>query len=503
MKNKSNRWECRNKECRHEFTSKRKDGGICPECKYQEEKPYKINGALDWRKKLEAIKLILGAGSYDDLLREVLREVVPPDKLPSHINESARRALGKSGHHNSNNDTVMLFWKTLPSVLKCDNGITGEFLKEAGFDQFLKYLPNASRERVTEVVSHPSPSPKVIAPIVKKPPKPSSRTSFFNVLIHNNLRISSNAPPPYDKQKYCYLNPNAAENWNELIGTSTYTSYKYCLISLISLFNQDLWEEKIKEGSYNGVVSLTGGGAPAKDAELIQSLCSLRENTTEQTLYYHIVDISIYMLMASIDHLNTVTKIQKKCGHQVELIPVLADVTEDRINQSFFKGDNRIFLITGGTLGNLSEKAFFQSLNGMSKVKDLLILSVDTFDNTNPMNESKLLTNYNPNINIQMKEIITPIVHAIRNQYDIPLQLKDIIAQVKVKLSELSDIKGSKSLELSLEWEDEEIGLVKSTRYISSNLVKFAEENGWTHLYTHPCDLNTQFVQMLFIRNEE
>jgi hypothetical protein len=236
---------------------------------------------------------------------------------------------------------------------------------------------------------------------------------------------------------------------------------------------------------------------------LINSLLQCKP-LTGKNLDYVLIDYSYYMLITSHlwleDSLLHIGDASRVTVHPVQHDILDLKECEDGLRLS----ENVIFGITGGTIGNLDEAEFFQSLNEVSRPGDLLILSADTLGD-GPLNEAKsaLIEKYNHK---EMRRFILPGVRAVVAEFDLPESVSSVFGKIKIDLEDakaagLSSIDRTGSVTLSLDVKNRHLVLLSSTRYNADALEAFAAGYGWKLLVPVPSPLNSDFVQFLFQRN--
>jgi hypothetical protein len=248
---------------------------------------------------------------------------------------------------------------------------------------------------------------------------------------------------------------------------------------------------------------LAGGGAPTKDLLLMRNL--LKQSYIQDRVHYHLMDISPYMLIESwlwiSEHSRTIDGYEK-----IDLGLFYADVLDltEGDRKYFHEHGKVIFGITGGTVGNFSEAAFFRSLDHASEPDDLLVISADTIDGI-PSNEldRTLIHKYN---HPDFRRFIRPVVRAAISESKVKESADSALDRIKVTLrpggcGNPGDVPESWSVIVTLEIDGREITLVTSTRYESPELIAFAAGYGWEPVCQIPSPLDHHFMQFLFRRN--
>jgi hypothetical protein len=307
--------------------------------------------------------------------------------------------------------------------------------------------------------------------------------------------------------EHFYLNPDAAANWLELIDSEGYPSYQDCLEGLKKLFNGEAWRNIIKKGEHASVVMLGGGGAPSKDLLFIENILSLLPKKS-RPLRYALVDLSTPLLVDSNRFLLREMRRHKWTNMELAV---------DSIEHDFLKLDgcaellagrgSQIWACTGGTIGNVRENAFFNSLNTRATSGDILLLTADTFrGESRETFREKILSKYENN---EMRNFLSSPLGTVLQLKRSSEALGRALKRVKIDVDDeeedfkRSDVAGSRYVEFSimLKKHTKPIILLNSTRYNEQCLVDHAHSYGWRHIETASSPSNECFKQFLFRRS--
>jgi hypothetical protein len=486
-----------------------------------------------WKEKLQILRNVLGAYTDADIVDIVYSD---ESQLAWQVKDNLRKW---HKHRPRRRDGPRIFFDALAETLGCDPEISGVMLIEATLEQFISYLPQNAREAINkksqgETVElqalFDAAVAKTIAPDLTRPPgitnaissdldflsnakvpraAASALQTFGSMMVRKRGYIESidaDIRKGQINQQHYYLTPDAAATWSNLVRAEAYPTYDQCKSGLRTMVETQVWREAIVEAKPSSIVMLAGGGAPTKDLVILHSVLNLI-SAERDVLNYFIVDNSPYMLLTSIwwleESLPTVIG-----GERVKLKPVWHDVLDLYNYRSTFRnGGGAVFGITGGTIGNLGEQDFFDSLDAVSEPGDLLFVSADTLDNM-PIDslESDLITKYN---NSAMRRFVSPGVRSVIGNLDLSESLSSAFSRIKTELragkeQHLSDVENTRSITLTLDVDNRELILLSSTRYQSDKLVSFASEfGGWEPISSIPSPLNPHFVQFLFRRNKK
>lgn len=193
-------------------------------------------------------------------------------------------------------------------------------------------------------------------------------TDIQNNQLNNVDEIRKNILNNKVDQKYLYYSPKSAEKWSKWEENGATTS-QVSNINLINFFNLDIWKEKVNE--IDTVVDL-GTGAGYKAIELIESF---DKNYHGNELNLVLVDSSNNMLDIA---LRNTTKNLKNLKFKVNVDGLRTDfLMLHESNNLFHHSDKKrsVFMLLGGTFGNIDEEKFISALNQVCQKGDLFILT--------------------------------------------------------------------------------------------------------------------------------
>lgn len=463
-------------------------------------------GVRDWDAKRVVMRVLLNAYTDVDMVDTIYQD----DSVKADRVKDKFRKWGASTPQSGESKE---FWNLLVQNLGCVSGTTGYQLVRVPIGEFLELLPEDDRPialnaLVAEGFSSGGAPQKLLPPGVHvrtldgtfpagmtEPP-----SSFRPIMIPTTGRFDTmfdGVRAGRVNEKHYYLTPEAALTWNALVRAESYPTYDQCKSGLRSLVEGPAWAELVSERTVTSAVMLCGGGSPSKDLVIINALLG-QDALADEVVDYVILDVSPWMLFSSSWYLEE-TLPGVRGGDRVRIIPVCGDVQGmERLNV-FSRGTGRtLFAITGGTIGNLSEKRFFDRLDRIACEGDLLIISADCLDGA-AGHAAKLIAKYDHR---EMQRFIAPAIHALIREYDLEESFNQAFKRVNVKVAEgdeaLSDVPGSAAVTLTAGVGGREIVIVSSTRYVPENLVAFGDAEGWEHVTTVASPLNPFFKQFLF-----
>ncbi|MBI1406074.1 MAG: hypothetical protein GC145_08110 [Caulobacter sp.] len=478
-----------------------------------------MSGITDWDEKIAVLKVLLNAVGLID----ITDAVYPSDDEAA---ESLRIAgLFRKWRRHVPRQRNVRFFDDLARRLGCPPEVSGIRLIASDIDSFIALLPAASqaaaKSSLCSIQDGTPPDLLVRAPrslvmdedsVIKQADPVRHRFAeskdpqfapmqFLREGVLQSVRDGIKAGKI--DQKHYYLAPDATEIWYNLVGSEAYPTYDICKTGLRALANSTEWTEAIEKHVPSTVVMLAGGGSPTKDLVILQGLLQ-QQCLKNAYLTYLLVDISPYMLVNSFRYLDRL-KGTIPGGERVDVGIISADMLGLHERGSSFRSTgNVLFGITGGTIGNISENAFFASLNSMSDKGDLLILSADTIGGDSFQDvESRLKGKYDHE---HMRKFISPAMRMLMADLDLKESLSDLYGRMDISLAMgheagLSDVAGSMSVRISLNEDGRDITLLSSTRYDQDRLLSFAKGKGWSLIVATHSPLDAKYVQF-FLRKD-
>jgi hypothetical protein len=464
-------------------------------------------GIPDWTKKRNVIKALLS--EFTD--KKMVTAVVGDDYQDVDVLIDAQRKWHKHWPMSQ-----VQFWNTLATRLNCEPSVKGVALANASIIDFIGMLPAADRQAAREAagVSETTITTAATSAVTMTDAGGPSSTENIFFLCYKKVpqSISAGVEDGMVDTRHYYSTPDAAETWRNLVSTDSYSQYEECEAGLRKLTEHSSWQEALRLASPTTAVMLAGGGGPTKDIILLK--CLLEQSTTSKLpITMLLVDVNFHMLAQTRAILNRAktklngherASLQYACADVLELDEFVADPPPAFARNGRFQRNGRsVFAITGGTIGNLSEYKFFQSIQKIATLGDLLIVSADTVDELPQEDlEKRLRTKYD---NPEMQQMILPGVIAVLKQFQLHETVQAALKRVEVRVlssttSTLSDVPDSWNVTSVLKAKDREITLLNSTRYSAPSFAAFAMKFGWELVCTVPSPLNQHYLQFAFRR---
>lgn len=292
-----------------------------------------------------------------------------------------------------------------------------------------------------------------------------------------------------------YNCPESAKAWADLIDASMYQMYLDCLVSLRNMTTSDLWVQYLTETTSPVVVALGGGGSPEKDWVIMESVArNLRDN---QELTYVVTDISPFMIHQTAKHLGRLIS-RSDFGTRVKTKYGYADFL--KLQRTFARpngGRQVTWALLGGTIGNVNELQFFQSINGPSKAGDLLLIGIDTLqpEETVAEFEDRMLQQYSTTETQSL--LLAPMYRGN----------SEIVGNAKLQLRfpksteehKFTSVHGSRTIAFFLD----DCRVASSTRYILDEFLKFSCDLGWECLRVEKPGEDSTYRQLLMRRKRD
>jgi hypothetical protein len=461
-------------------------------------------GVRDWDEKLALFRPLLGVQTNKMLVTKILRGT----EYSRYIGTIASTNLGKWRNSRPEQEVSQFFFDTLAVTLPTKDCVNSSLLISMAIEDYVDHLPDD--EQTTAILNDAGFRKRSVTPH----PDSASGLDVLQTFEEDGLfpiwffdqgqveTIRTGLQKGRIDQKHYYIDSDSASAWSALVRADAYPTYGDCKTGLESLMKSPHWKNSLTKCKPSTIVMLAGGGAPTKDLVFFQDL--LGQSYVKGRVHLHLVDISDFMLR---DSRRAICEHARFLGFKdrVELGLFCGDVLKMNtcMLDRFHEHGNAIFAITGGTIGNFSEKAFFGSLDRVASPGDLLVVSADTIDELSRRDKEVLINKYN---NADLRRFLQPVVRSVLTESNVIEPIGSVLEKrIKVELLEgrrgPSDVPSSCSVIVTVGINAKPITLVTSTRYQSSELIAFAAGFGWEPVCQIPSTRNIHFKQFLFHRN--
>ncbi|MEM8946955.1 MAG: L-histidine N(alpha)-methyltransferase, partial [Planctomycetota bacterium] len=277
--------------------------------------------------------------------------------------------------------------------------------------------------------------------------------------------------------KHMYMDPVAIRKWQAVLEDPTYAVYARCKNVLSRLCRGEYWNELVNRPHVR-IVEL-GVGAGTKDNVIMRSAVE-KADKVELVL----LDASVAMLEQTADSLDenvlANADIHYVRGDFYRLTESLRGIIYNPADPSN-KPDQTIYLLLGGTFGNLRERQFIHGLNKVMEVGDLAIIAAECTDNPDDLSED-LSAMYG---GTTVRELAALSARLLEPELSLST-IAEAIEIGEVTGEGVSEVPHAKTVELS--WYsgrfETKVQLVKISRYNESELRDFFESQGFSILRT-------------------
>lgn len=310
-------------------------------------------------------------------------------------------------------------------------------------------------------------------------------------------------------QKYHYLTPRAEGNWRSVVNSGTYRQYEDCKMALIDLFKEETWRNFFRDGA-DGCVML-GCGAGSKDEFIIDSMLECSGDKPTASLHYELVDISPYMLRAA--RYRLAQSLQKKGqdsrvtvgSHEYDFVDGFTGAGAELCRPD----RNVAWFLPGGTLGNLDENRFFNSLASESRSGDLVVVGAETISGGGtPIDREMLKRKYDiPQVRQFVEEPFQSLLRAANIAATPPIEV-DVVPGETRPVNPYSEVRGAVTVEVAIDinrgkdkvGKKDLVALLTSTRYDEDELVAFVEQRQFKFVMSVTSSFNERYKQFVFHR---
>lgn len=487
-------------------------------------------GIKDWSLKKEVMRVAMDLHRVNDIPEYVIdEETCQKNKFTMEgLLDHWSNRWGKETYTFSERSKYWKYFELLAGVLRCKGDYPARMLVFGTINEFIDSLPEDTCQDLNTAANEPHGFQSELADelrdvlskvgkkykskrVNRKPQQivegQSSANEPFPIWTKDGdgalRRLDIGMQARFIDQSLYYQRPESVDLWFAVTNNQWYSGFDECKAGLEHLFLTDLWRGFVTSQEFGGIVMLAGGGSPSKDFKIIRNLTGLRKCSGQQaSVRYTLLDTSHYMLRASRSELlGQLLKRGIASGVELNIVEwdmmLLSDV-HDLVRSG--RG-NVIWFLTGGTLGNVDEGAFFLSVAKDSIEGDLLIVGVGCVnDNVTETVMSMLESEYEQN---EVKDLVKVPLEAVWSNLDKEGTVTEAMKKIEVKVSKEADkedslVPGAVSVVAKISVEDfGEVKLFKSNRYTESGLIEFAFKYGWEHI-TSVSGQTDSFKQIVF-----
>ncbi len=484
----------------------------------------------DWKIKKEIVRIAFGQVRQNDVPDQVLdANNFDEEKYGfgwDNLLEMYGHRFDKERINVGPNSKYRVFFAELSEQLGCDEVVPGTTLVDGTAKDFIQTLPTVTKDKLHAALAQGGVQLEFRQDLTEM----LNRTTSFEVKSISNQpqelklfgTVEKSWYPIYytpgeelptikeglrnghiDQSLY-YQNTDAVNRWLSVTNDEFYTGFDQCKTGLLKLSRQSNWLEFIGDPNFDGIAMLCGGGAHSKDAVLIKCLLDVVANRSEGThaqkkIKYTLIDRSSAMLELSRSKIEEL--LDKRDGHDfIEIKALRRDVMRMNGTEPVRSQGSVAWFNTGGTLGNLNEAQFFESLNEVAQKGDLLVLGVGCFEDKNDLDLSALAKEYERDV---VKDLVAVPLSAVWSTLDIGEKPEEALSSIVVDavVDTHSSVPNAVTVVAKLPSRSfGEIILFKSSRYDENALIEFANQYSWK-LSDRIDGLDNSFKQLVFLKS--
>jgi hypothetical protein len=457
-------------------------------------------GIRDHKEKLLVISIFLDA---KEGVRSCVRELNRRFRIGQDVSSFADNIRKYSLGVNPNGTTGTLY---INAVLK--------LLAEVGIKEpnLRSIYINSSFDKFCSIIPHN---------IIYKWPKLEkllqlSRNKSASNLLTKTFMIPSNSPVDIEEmfenrnidQLIIYESEKAALSWSMVLNNRAYKQYEECEQALKKLLQSTQWTDFINHSLPDGFVKF-GAGSTSKDKIIVEHYHPLMEKGHK--INFCLVDYSAAMLAISNEEFSSaISNGELRHSDKINFYNIKTNFLTLTNFRHRNKRHNHIrrkkvpiaFFITGGTIGNLNEAEFLQSVKKVAEPGDMLIICCEMVPETiNDKYREKLLKKYN---HVDAKNMLSPVLKLIWYLLDKGTYDDDAIYKlIQPKIMEgripcVTCVSGSVSVVFEVVCEEGDVRLITSTRYNQEKFIAFAEEHGFKLRHSESSNTNELFKSFMF-----
>ncbi len=482
----------------------------------------------DWKLKKEIVRIAFGQVRQNDV-PDIVMDANNFDENQygfawANLLEMYGHRFDKERINVGPNSKYRQFFCELCEQLACNEIVPGTAIIEKSAEEFVKTLPQKTKEKLVSALNQGGVQfefREAIETIIQNLNEPISdgiatiRAPELNLFSTQGKSwypiyytpsetlptIQEGLNNGHIDQSLYYQNTDAVNRWYSITNDEFYTGFDQCKTGLLKLNRHQEWQSFVNSKTFDGVVMLCGGGAHSKDAVLIKCLLEVAtkqrdKNEKHKKLKYSLIDRSSAMLELSRAKLEEL--IDKKNGNEhIEVQALRRDVISMNGSEPLRLQGNLAWFITGGTLGNLEEGSFFDSINKVSRENDLLIVGVGCLDSSATLDLEAVAKEYERDV---VKDLVAVPLSAVWGSLSIEESLEDALSSIIVEAipNKYSDVPNAITVVAKLPSKAMgEIILFKSSRYDECSFIDFAKQNGWNHKMSID-GLDGSFKQLVF-----
>lgn len=296
----------------------------------------------------------------------------------------------------------------------------------------------------------------------------------YNILINmkrgiqdlQNELICAIDTEEYIDQKFLYITHESRENWKELVHSDNYTLHPTSNKTLKKFLDTEYWKQLCS--ALDTIVDL-GVGTAENDPKIINSFL---ENTDEENVLFIALDSSVPMLEHALAYIP-----RRVDSTRYKLESLKTDFMKLNDSKKLFQRDKEkitVFFMIGGTICNIREDLFLDSLGSVCNKGDIFVVGVALL-----IPEKDIIKDYeNDALNTLLQEPLKKSGYETKNKCN-----KKWLSDIEQR--KWSVIKNSKTLLMQVEARASNtetfrlITVGSATRYSLPDFVEYFKDRGF------------------------
>lgn len=425
-------------------------------------------GIRDHTKKFAHIKEVLGCKSDQEAIDEMAKRL-PPDRRLSRNDIYSIAQMARK--YDKSNPTRTIGPKYVDLVIHTmesegwDNPNLKKLFVYDSYADFEKCSPLRAGDR-SRMQKASSVSNRISMGYSRPPKIPT-----IEQMVHDGLIDQLLVWQPED----------APESWRKVVHHPNYPQYRHCTDTLLAITETQYWKDYLGEHSPDGIVSL-GCGSASKDVMMIENLAKHVRRPVRLTL----VDYSTAMLYDTSSEVRREIQL-RGLSQQISVHDECADFLHLVKNEVRREGIPVVFMITGGTIGNIDEGKLFSSIANCSEVGDLFLVGAECLpgkgsDESQQSDfDESLNRKYNQPYAMKLLEpalrAAWPFIRCAEHDFKVASQKHIKPRLIRGRGRDFSRVPNSVSVVFEVEESEPNIVLLASTRYDESELIVFAKDH--------------------------
>lgn len=361
------------------------------------------------------------------------------------------------------------FIKSILSALQCKH-LTVEGFVKCAYEEFLDAMPLTHRRTLQPTRNHGS-------HIVYRSPFPGLIDKPDEWLNLGKI-----------DQHFMYLNLDDVARWVEVVRDEDYEVYLNCKDSLAQALSSETLSEMLGGNKLKNIIIL-GTGATSKEIQILKLLERHQNDCLASNVQVILIDFSYYMLTQSYDSLLSYTKRPTGASryqlHQFNVDFTKLGSVRSEIKQITGSQDgSSIYFLLGGTLGNINELEFADSINKVANPRDLFVINIETHNGEDAKTvKKKLKQSYS---SASAKDLVLGPAHRLLDRERIPrdpeIRRKMVEVDVWEKGQVPSAVNNTLGVVLGIKIGDKALNLSLSKKYDLGELSAFFDARGFERL---------------------